>query len=221
MMDRGIPPTGTMDSTTRNQDRIIDIVTGDTLVQSHYIALGVLREVVIGPGGSGAGLVANTHGTVILVEIIPQGVLLRSAAVEALLCHCQTIYNVVLRIPAIGVGFSRPQAVGIVRIAVGLSFNRQLRQFSAVDPLDATPTTPGAICSPLPTPSVQPASPSEIPSAIAAITTIRIPVSTTCKADTTTQQSADSSTQTVWPAQDKACWATICLRIVIIILLVM
>ena len=105
-------------------------------IQGDDVTLEVFCEVVVFPAGAGiAGILnAKAHGAVALVEEIPQGVPFRTAGRETLLRDCQAIHNIVLGVAAIRIGLSRPQAVYIVLVAVGLSANRDTGQLPPVAP---------------------------------------------------------------------------------------
>ena len=105
-------------------------------VQGDDVTLEVFGKVVVFPVGTWiTGILnAKAHGAVAFIEEIPQGILFRSRGGEPLLGHGQTVHNVVLGVTAVGIGFSRPQAVNIVLVAVGLSAHRNAGQLPPVTP---------------------------------------------------------------------------------------
>ena len=108
-------------------------------VKGNHVPLQVLGKIVIRPGGASRVLNAKTDWAVALIVQIPQRVLLCSRGGEALLGYRQTVHNVVLGVAAVGVGFSRPLAVDIVLIAVGLAAHGGGVQLPAIAPGHGVP----------------------------------------------------------------------------------
>ena len=94
-------------------------------VQRNDIALQVLTEIVILPIGRRRGGIvdAKSNRAVAFVKEIPQDILFGTIGSKSLLSYRQTVYYIILRIAAVIVGLSCPNAAGVIFVAVGLTAN--------------------------------------------------------------------------------------------------
>ena len=94
-------------------------------VQRNDISLQVLTEIVILPIGRRRGGIvdAEANRAVAFVKEIPQDILFGAIGSKALLSYRQTVYYIILRIAAVIVGLSCPNAAGVIFVAVGLTAN--------------------------------------------------------------------------------------------------
>ena len=94
-------------------------------VQRNDIALQVLTEIVILPIGRRRGRIvdAKANRAVAFVKEISQNILFGTIGSKALLSYRQTVYYIILRIAAIVVGLSCPNAAGVIFVAVGFTAN--------------------------------------------------------------------------------------------------
>ena len=104
------------------------------LVDPYHISLDILFKVIVGPSRRIRILHPKAHRVVALIVQIPQRVLHASAGIVSPLCHCQAVYDIVLRIPPVCVALPCPQAVYIVLIAVGFSSQTVACQLAPVPP---------------------------------------------------------------------------------------
>ena len=96
-------------------------------VQGNHVALNVFAEIVILPVGRRRGVAdAKAHRAIGLIVEIPQGVLLGSVGPEAFLRNRKSLDYIVFGIAAVEIGFSRPDAAGIVLIIVGFPSEPQV-----------------------------------------------------------------------------------------------